>query len=58
MWGCLGEDVWLVAIWVREVWVVDVSVLGSGTFVPPGFGVHRVKTMICASVKITCIIAH
>ena len=56
-WGCLGEDVWLIAILVREVWVVDVWMLGSGTFVPPGIGVHRVKTM-CASVKITSIIAH
>ena len=34
--------------------MVDVWVLGSGSFVPPGVGVHKVKAMICASVKIAC----
>ena len=54
----LGEHVWLVDIWVREVSGVDVWVLGSGMFVPPRVGVHRVKIMMYASVKITDIIAH
>ena len=54
--GCLA----CIYILVREVWVVDGWVLGSGAFVSPEVGVHRVKIMICASVKITCtcIITH